>query len=102
MHLLPVDSKFWICTSTEAQNQPHFPENDVLLSADPSSSFEPSFVDFAEYHFFLYSATMVAIMLFVIFCIICQISLNSLNNIVQYRVCANFHIHRRILITVAS
>ena len=48
MHLLLVDSKSWICTSTEAQNQPHFPEDDVLLllSPDPCGSFALSFVDF--------------------------------------------------------
>ena len=83
MHLLPVNSEFWICTSTEAQNQPHFPENDVLLSADLSGSFEPSFVDFGEQHFFLYSATMVGIMLFVIFCVGVKISLNLLDNTVR-------------------
>ena len=33
MHLLPVNSEFWICTSTEAQNQPHFSGDDILLVA---------------------------------------------------------------------
>ena len=44
MHLLPGDSEYYICTSTEAQNQPHFSGKKVLLSADPSGSFEPSFI----------------------------------------------------------
>ena len=44
MHLLLIDSKFWICTSAEAQNQPHFPDDDVLLLLDPCDSFGLSFV----------------------------------------------------------
>ena len=59
MQLLLVDLEFLICTSTEAQNQPHFPEDDVLLLLDPCGSFEPSFFDFGQQHFFLFSATTV-------------------------------------------
>ena len=42
-----------------------------LLLADPCGSVEPSFVDFGQHHFFLYSATMVAvgIILFVNVCV---------------------------------
>ena len=54
MHLLIVNLEFWICTSTEAQNQPHFPENDVPLTADPCGSFGLSFVQFGwKTHYFI-------------------------------------------------
>ena len=47
MHLLlvdPIHSEFWICTSTEAQNQQSFSEYDVLYLSCFCGSFEPSFI----------------------------------------------------------
>ena len=48
-------SEFWICTSTEAQNQPHFSGIDVLLFPDPCGSFALSFIriGWKEYYFFI-------------------------------------------------
>ena len=43
---------FWICTSTEAWNQPHFPDDDVLLLSRPCCSFKPSFVNFGWHNYF--------------------------------------------------
>ena len=49
-----IHSEFWICTSTEAQNQLHFLEDDVLQSSCSCCSFEPSFISFESIFFFFF------------------------------------------------
>ena len=49
---------FWICTSTEAQNQPHLSGTKVLLAPDPCGSFGLSFVWFGWKNIISYDSTM--------------------------------------------
>ena len=51
MHLLLVDSEFWLCTSTEAENQPQLSADDAPYFCCSCGSFEPSFVKFENFFF---------------------------------------------------
>ena len=60
MHLILVI--LWILDMHlhRSSNQPHFPDDDVLLALDPCSSFGLSFVDFGWIFFLLYYITSIS------------------------------------------